>query len=58
MNKQNKIPRFKNEDEDEERAFWSINSPLDFLGDVEPVKLDLSHIKPTTKSVPMEKPRK
>lgn len=49
-NKQLKpIPKFKNEDE--ERSFWAKNNFSDYADNFKPVKLDLSELKPSTKSV-------
>ncbi|MBI2443335.1 MAG: BrnA antitoxin family protein [Candidatus Levybacteria bacterium] len=53
--KKNKIPRFKNEDE--EREFWSTHSPLDFLDDLRPVKFDFSELKPSTKTISLRLPQ-
>jgi predicted DNA binding CopG/RHH family protein len=54
MSKQNKIPKFKNEDE--EREFWSTNSPMDFSDSFQPVKFDLSELKPSTKTISIRLP--
>lgn len=54
MNKQNKIPKFKNEDE--ERDFWSTHSPIDFLNQLNQVKFDLSELKPSTKTISLRLP--
>jgi predicted DNA binding CopG/RHH family protein len=54
MKQINKIPRFKNEDE--ERAFWSTHSPLDFLEDLEPVELQFPNLKPTTRTISIRLP--
>jgi len=49
-NKQIKsIPKFKNEDE--ERKFWSKHDLNDYVDDFKQIKLDLSALKPSTKSV-------
>lgn len=48
------IPLFKNEDE--ERDFWATHSVLDFPDIFKPVKLDLSHLRPSTKSVTVRLP--
>ena len=48
------IPTFKNEDE--ERAFWDTHSVLDFPDIFKPVKLDLSHLKPSTAPVTVRLP--
>lgn len=44
-----KIPLF--EDEDQEREFWSKNSPLDFIDDDSVTQGDFPNLKPTPKSV-------
>jgi predicted DNA binding CopG/RHH family protein len=56
MNKKNikRIPRFKSEDE--EREFWSVHSPLDYQDNWEPVKFDLSELKPSTKMISIRLP--
>lgn len=56
MDKKNikKIPRFKNEDE--EREFWSVHSPLDYQDSWEPVEFDLSELKPSTKTISIRLP--
>ena len=54
MNKQNKIPKFKNEDE--EREFWSTHSPVDFPDSFQTVKIDLSELKPSTKTISIRLP--
>lgn len=48
------IPHFKNEDE--ERAFWDTHSVLDFPDIFKQVKLDLSHLKPSTQSITIRLP--
>ncbi len=53
-NKRKKIPLFK--DEDQERDFWSKNSPLDFM-DVHSVERGvLPNLKPTMKSISIRLP--
>lgn len=56
MSKKNikKIPRFKNEDE--EREFWSVHSPLDYQDNWKPVQFDLSELKPSTKTISIRLP--
>ena len=44
-----KIPKFKNEDE--ERAFWSKASPLDYLDRKIARKVALSNLKPSTEVI-------
>ncbi len=48
------IPRFKNEDE--ERKFWATHEATDYLDQFEPVKLDLSELKPSTKPITIRLP--
>lgn len=57
MNKQSikKIPQFKNEDE--EREFWSVHSPLDYQDNFEPVEFDFSELKPSTKTISIRLPQ-
>lgn len=54
MKKNNKIPKFKNEDE--EREFWAKNSLTDYLDQFEPIDMDLSQLKPTTESISLRLP--
>jgi predicted DNA binding CopG/RHH family protein len=44
-----KIPKFKNEDE--ERAFWSKESPLDYLDKSKAKKVTLAKLKPSTEVI-------
>ncbi len=48
MSKNKKLPKFKNENE--ERKFWAEHDFSDYVDQFEPVKLDLSQLKPSTKS--------
>ena len=48
------IPKFKNEDE--EREFWATHDLTDYLDHFQPVELDLSELKPSTKSVTIRLP--
>ncbi len=50
----NKIPRFKNEDE--EREFWATHSLTDYIDQFEPVELDFSKLKPSTESISLRLP--
>ncbi|MCX6705882.1 MAG: BrnA antitoxin family protein [Candidatus Woesebacteria bacterium] len=50
----NKIPVFKNEDE--EREFWAKHSFLDFPDRFKEVKLDLSNLKPSTRPITVRLP--
>jgi predicted DNA binding CopG/RHH family protein len=54
MNTQKTIPQFSNEDE--EREFWAVNSPLDYLDSFRPVQMDFSKLKPTTKTISLRLP--
>jgi predicted DNA binding CopG/RHH family protein len=49
-----KIPKFKNEDE--ERAFWSKESPLDYLDKRTAKKVTLSNLKPSTEVISLRLP--
>ncbi len=49
------IPKFKNEDEEIE--FWDKHSVLDFPDIFKPVKLDLTHLKPSTSKVTLRLPK-
>jgi len=51
----NKIPKFKNEDE--ERDFWANHSFLDFLDSFKEVDMDFSKLKPSTESVSVRFPK-
>ena len=48
------IPVFQSEDE--ERKFWDTHSFLDFPEVFKPVRLDLSHLRPSTRSVTIRLP--
>jgi predicted DNA binding CopG/RHH family protein len=50
----NKIPKFKNEDE--EREFWATHDATDYLDNFEPVNLQLPNLKPTTKTISIRLP--
>ena len=50
----NRIPKFKNEDE--ERNFWATHDLTDYLDQLEPVELDLSKLKPSTESISLRLP--
>lgn len=58
MKKKNKklkiIPHFKNEDE--ERDFWANHDLTDYLDSYKPVELDLSELKPSTRSISLRLP--
>ena len=49
MVKIKRIPRFKNEDE--ERDFWDKHDFADYFDLFQPVKLDLSELRPSTKPI-------
>lgn len=50
MNKKpNRIPEFKNEDE--ERDFWSKHSFVDYLDQFEEVEMDFSKLRPSTRPI-------
>jgi predicted DNA binding CopG/RHH family protein len=48
------IPKFKNEDA--ERDFWATHSAVDYFDFSRPIKLDLSHLKPSTQPVTVRLP--
>ena len=52
--KTNKIPIFKNEDE--ERNFWANHSVLDFPDRFKEVNLDFSNLKPSTRPITVRLP--
>lgn len=52
--KVNKIPKFKNEDE--EREFWATHDFSGYIDQFEPVELDLSKLKPTTETISLRVP--
>ena len=54
MNKVNKIPKFKNEEE--ERAFWATKSPLDYPERFTSIKLKFDNLKPSRKSITLRVP--
>ena len=49
-----KIPKFNSEDE--EREFWASHDLTDYLDHFQPVKIDLSGLQPSTKSVTIRLP--
>jgi len=49
-----KIPKFKNEDE--EREFWAIHSPLDYFDDGEIKRASFPKLKPSLKSISIRLP--
>ena len=54
-NKKIKImPSFRNEDE--EREFWANHDFTDYKDNFEPVKLDLSALKPSTQTISLRLP--
>lgn len=53
-NQNNTIPKFKSEDE--ERDFWATHDFTDFEDQFEPVKMDLSKLKPSTESISLRLP--
>ena len=53
-NTRKKIPLFKNEDQ--EREFWSKNSPLDFMDIASVEQGAFPNLKPTTKSISIRLP--
>lgn len=52
--KKTKVPRFK--DEDQEREFWAMHSPLDYFDSSKPLKGSFPNLKPSLKSVSIRLP--
>lgn len=52
--KPNFIPKFKNENE--ERKFWATHDLADYLDYFRQINLDLSELKPSTKSITVRLP--
>ncbi len=48
------IPKFKNEDE--EREFWATHDTAEYFDTSRPIELDLSELKPSTKSITVRLP--
>ena len=48
-NKNNLFPKFKNEDD--ERDFWATHDLTDYLDNFEPIRIDLSELRPSTRSI-------
>ncbi len=55
MSNQNKVPQFKNEDE--EAQFWADHDFADFSDSAERVQLSLPNLKPSTQSVTVRLPK-
>ena len=53
-NKPKPLPEFKNEDE--EREFWVTHEIVDYVDTRKPIKLDFSHLKPSTQTVTLRMP--
>ena len=51
----NRIPKFKNEDQ--EREFWATHDLTDYMDQFEPVELDLSELKPSTEAISLRLPQ-
>lgn len=54
MKTKSKIPSFKTEDE--ERAFWSSHSPLDYLDKKKAKRAPLPNLKPSTEVISLRLP--
>lgn len=54
MKKLKPIPRFKSEDE--EREFWATHDTTEYFDLSRPVKLDLTHLRPSAKAVTVRLP--
>ncbi len=53
-NKIKPIPKFKSEDE--ERNFWATHDTTEYFDTTKPIKLDLSNLKRSTRSVTIRLP--
>jgi len=53
-NKAKSKPSFKSEDA--ERKFWATHDATDYFNMAKPISLDLSKLKPTTKSISLRLP--
>lgn len=49
------LPKFRNEDE--ERDFWASHEIVDYIDTRRPIRLDLSHLKPSTQTVTLRMPK-
>jgi predicted DNA binding CopG/RHH family protein len=54
MKKIDKIPKFKNEDE--EREFWATHSPIDYFDSRKPKRVAFPKLKPSLKSISIRLP--
>ncbi len=54
MKKFKKIPKFRNEDA--ERNFWATHDTTEYFDTSKPIKLDLSRLQPSTKSISLRLP--
>jgi predicted DNA binding CopG/RHH family protein len=48
------IPQFK--DEDEEREFWATHDTTDYFDTSNPIKMDLSNLRPSTETISLRLP--
>jgi predicted DNA binding CopG/RHH family protein len=55
MKKQNRIPKFKNENE--ESKFWSVHDSVDYFDWSKSKKARFPNLKPTSKSIPIRFPK-
>lgn len=54
MDKQKKVSKFRNEEE--EREFWAKANPADYFDLARPVKIDLSELKPSSRVISLRVP--
>jgi len=54
MKTKKQIPVFKNEDQ--ERQFWAKHDISDYIDQLQPVDIDLSQLKPSTKPITVRLP--
>jgi len=54
MKKSKTLPKFKNEEEEQE--FWATHNLTDYLDNFKEAKLDFSELRPSTKSITIRLP--
>lgn len=55
MNKLKSIPKFKNEDE--EQQFWAVHDTTEYFDTSKPVKLTFLNLKPSTETISLRLPK-
>ena len=56
MSKLKKIPKFKDENEDEEREFWAKSDSMEYINWKKSEKIAFSKLKPSTKTISLRLP--